>query len=423
MAALAFCAPVAARADPRRSPRGKSRRTRGTPRVAISSEKQTPAGIEISAKTGTNVVEHDPQSSEPEKPKPTHTSTRTLTVSAATLATLAACAPDPAYAREVVVQLPEFQSLDALSDFGNIDPAVLARFTLSNPPAAVAASVAAYVVIPKAAKVLTKYVLIPGVVVAVVFVVAENPSASASAFSSAINEAAAHPTETSVIIITLAALALSPYILLAALVALILSGAQVLPDAVPKKFVPERVRQAGEFVERTQRKVEPGVQKAKGAVTSVKNASSQAAKEKAQKASAAAQKKEAELVASEATHAARLAKREEATRVRAEQAAAAIDGVEERAAALRAKAEKEAAAAAAVAVAAVEVTADGAASTTRCATRETNELRAQCVDEQRAERKNTEARRTAERKEQAERLRADSAKRARELPKLERGVD
>ena len=137
-----------------------------------------------------------------------------------------------------MLQLPEleFPSFDSLAfpDLASVqlDPAACARFTLSNPPAAVAASVAAYVVIPRAAKVLTKYVLIPAVVVAVLAAVAvETPPPPQDPASAAAREAAEHPTETSAVILALAFLALSPYILLAALLALILSGARRSPSA------------------------------------------------------------------------------------------------------------------------------------------------------------------------------------------------
>jgi hypothetical protein len=294
-----------------------------------------------------------------------------------------------------------------LGSLPHVDPLSFARFTLSNPPVAVAASIAAYLVIPKLAKVLTKFVLLPAVVVAVAVAVAENPQTAASAASVAFNSAKDHPKETSAVVVAIAALALSPYILLAALLALILSGAQVLPDVVAQRFVPEPMRQAGASVERLRTAAEPGVAKARGALGAVRSATDAAARERAQKAA----KAEAEAVASETAQAARVAKREEATRGRAEQAASAIDAVQGKAAAV----------AAAAAAAAAEA-ATNAASTARCAARETNEERVQCVDEQRAERKRTEATaerlRTTERRAQADRLLAESVKRAGAIPSL-----
>ena len=119
------------------------------------------------------------------------------------------------------LEVPSFPDLSSLE----LDPAAFARFTLSNPPAAVAASVAAYVVIPRAAKVLTKYVLIPAVVLAVLAAVAEDPAGAAAAASAA--GGGRRPTETSAIGLGAGALALS-HILLAALLAPTLSGA--LPE-------------------------------------------------------------------------------------------------------------------------------------------------------------------------------------------------
>ena len=399
MAALALAAPVVARAGTRGETKRRARRAPGASRLAIRGARQTPARIVSERERDAVARDEADRSIDPASPA---NRTRALALGAATLACLAAA--DPAAAKEFVLQVPEleFPSFDRLEvpsfpDLSSLelDPAAFARFTLSNPPAAVAASVAAYVVIPRAAKVLTKYVLIPAVVLAVLAAVAEDPAGAAAAASAAAREAAAHPTETSAVILALAFLALSPYILLAALLALILSGAQVLPEKLStSKLVPQPVRLANERVKSAQKAAEPGVRAARGAVDGAREA---AAKRKAQ----------AEQAERAAQEAARLRAREEATRRRAEQAASAIE-----------EAEEAARAAAAAAAAAAAETANSAASTTRCASRETAALRAQCVDEQRAARKRADAERTRERKAQADRLRAESARRAGALPSL-----
>ena len=419
MAALALAAPVVARAGTRGETKRRARRAPGASRLAIRGARQTPARIVSERERDAVARDEADRSIDPASPA---NRTRALALGAATLACLAAA--DPAAAKEVVLQVPEleFPSFDRLEvpsfpDLSSLelDPAAFARFTLSNPPAAVAASVAAYVVIPRAAKVLTKYVLIPAVVLAVLAAVAEDPAGAAAAASAAAREAAAHPTETSAVILALAFLALSPYILLAALLALILSGAQVLPEKLStSKLVPQPVRLANERVKSAQKAAEPGVRAARGAVDGAREAAAKrkaqaeqaerAAREAAREAARKAQAEQAERTAQEA---ARLRAREEATRRRAEQAASAIE-----------EAAEAARAAAAAAAAAAAETANSAASTTRCASRETAALRAQCVDEQRAARKRADAERTRERKAQADRLRAESARRAGAIPSL-----
>jgi hypothetical protein len=431
MSAVAFALSVVAGAGPWRAPRGTTRRTHRPPTVAIERKQQpkSPGGVSV-AKVGTAGVARPPvvrpEQEEPRvfKTTPCDTTGRshhrtTLLGATAVCVVAVGSGCDVASAREVVLEFPAFPppgpsfGLD-LGSLPHVDPLSFARFTLSNPPVAVAASIAAYLVIPKLAKVLTKFVLLPAVVVAVAVAVAENPQTAASAASVAFNSAKDHPKETSAVVVAIAALALSPYILLAALLALILSGAQVLPDVVAQRFVPEPMRQAGASVERLRTAAEPGVAKARGALGAVRSATDAAARERAQKAA----KAEAEAVASETAQAARVAKREEATRGRAEQAASAIDAVQGKAAAVAAAA----AAAAESASASAAEAATNAASTARCAARETNEERVQCVDEHRAERKRTEATaerlRTTERRAQADRLLAESVKRAGAIPSL-----
>ena len=404
MPALALVAPVATHAGTRGETKQRARRAHGASRVAIRGARRTPA--RIVSKRERDIVARDEADRSIDAQSPSN-SRRALALGAATLGCLAAA--DPVAAKEVVLQVPEleFPTFDGLSfpDFSKpleLDPAAFARFTLSNPPAAVAASIAAYVVIPRAAKWLTKYVLIPAVVLAVLAAVAEDPAGAAAAASAAAKEAAEHPTETSAVILALACLALSPYILLAALLALILSGAQLLPEKFPgNQLVPEPVRLANERVGRLQRAAEPGVRAARGAVDSARAATSDAAtvveRRKAREDAAERAREEA----------ARLRAREETTRRRAERTAGAIE-----------EAEEVARAAAAAAAAAAAETASGAASTTRCASRETAVERARCVDEQRAARKEVEAARTRERRAQADRLRAESAKRAGAVPSL-----
>ena len=410
MPALALVAPVAARAGTRWGAKRRARRAHGASRVAIRGARRTPARIVSERERDAVARDEADRSVDAESPANPR---RALALGAAVLGCLAAA--DPAAAKEVVLQVPELEfpsfhgvSFPDLSKPLELDPAAFARFTLSNPPAAVAASVAAYVVIPRAAKALTQYVLIPAVALAVTAAVAEDPAGAAAAASAAATQAAEHPTETSAVILALACLALSPYILLAALLALILSGAQLLPEKFPgDQLVPQPVRLANERVGRLQRAAAPAARAARGAVDRGRAATSDAAARRAAQAEAAERAARAEQAERARAEAARLRAREEATRRRAERAAGAIE-----------EAEEAARAAAAAAAAAAAETASGAASTGRCASRETAAERAQCVDEQRAARKQVEAARTRERRAQADRLRVESAKRAGAVPSL-----
>ena len=175
---------------------------------------------------------------------------------------VAAIHPDPALAREVTLELPDF----AIPDFDVPDvpttPLEFLEVVTTNPYAAVAASVAAYLVIPKAAELLVKYLLVPALVLLVAYEASQNPDETIALVASAINQARDHPTVTSGIILAILALVLSPYILVAAGVAVIVSGVQLLPDPL-KPALPAPVREIETQIEQLQRAVDPGVKRAR----------------------------------------------------------------------------------------------------------------------------------------------------------------
>ena len=186
----------------------------------------------------------------------------------ASAAAVAAVHPDPAFAREVTLELPDLP--DGFFGFSSSDfqiptsPVAFLRFLLSNPYAAVFTSVAAYLVIPKAAELLVKYLLAPALILLIAFEASQHPDETISVVASAINQARDHPTVTSGVILALLAVVLSPYILVAAAVGLLVSGVQLLPDQL-KPVLPAPVREVESQIEQLQRAVSPQVKQVRAA--------------------------------------------------------------------------------------------------------------------------------------------------------------
>ena len=237
---LASALPVAARASARRPRLRRVARARAVavPRVgraevpAIVSDISLPTTARPSTTPASSLdaAQHHPPSD------PTLDLGKVALGSAA-LFCLAVAHPDPAFAREVTLDLPDFATIPDI-----LDPADLLGFIATNPYAAVAASVAAYLIIPKAAELLVKYFLIPAIVLAIAAGAAQHPDETVALVANAINQARDHPTVTSGVILAVIAVALSPYILVAALVGLLVSGVQLLPDAL-KPVLPAPVRE------------------------------------------------------------------------------------------------------------------------------------------------------------------------------------
>ena len=198
----------------------------------------------------------------PERPSTLDSPSKVAFGSLALFVLLGAVHPDPALAREVTLDLPDFD----IPDFGVPDiptsPMEFLEVVTTNPYAAVAASVAAYLVIPKAAELLVKYVLVPALLLLVAYEASQNPDETIALVASAINQARDHPTVTSGIILAILCLVLSPYILVAAGAAALVSGVQLLPDQI-KPVLPGPVREIEAQIETLQRAVDPGVKRAR----------------------------------------------------------------------------------------------------------------------------------------------------------------
>ena len=317
---------------------------------------------------------------------------------------VAAIHPDPALAREVTLELPDF----AIPDFDVPDipttPLEFLEVVTTNPYAAVAASVAAYLVIPKAAELLVKYVLVPALVLLVAYEASQNPDETIALVASAINQARDHPTVTSGIILAILALVLSPYILVAAGVAVIVSGVQLLPDPL-KPALPAPVREIETQIEQLQRAVDPGVKRAR--------ALGSQAKARGEKLRQEADAQKARL---EAERDRRLREQAEATAQRIEETRAALVAPVVMAQKTAEEAAKATLERAQDVTEAVAEAGEGAGQTVKCTSYPTPRERSDCVDRQREERRQRERKRTEELREKASRLRANSAERERPVP-------
>ena len=144
----------------------------------------------------------------PERPSTLDSPSKVAFGSLALFVLLGAVHADPALAREVTLDLPDFD----IPDFGVPDiptsPMEFLEVVTTNPYAAVAASVAAYLVIPKAAELLVKYVLVPALLLLVAYEASQNPDETIALVASAINQARDHPTVTSGIILAILCLVL-----------------------------------------------------------------------------------------------------------------------------------------------------------------------------------------------------------------------
>ena len=137
------------------------------------------------------------------------------------------------------------------------------RLVLSNPIAAVAVSVSAYLVIPKASELLVKFVLAPAIVLVVAAAAAQHPAETSAVAAAAIREVRDNPTITSGVILALCVVFLSPYFLVAGFAAIIVSGVNVLPDAL-KPALPRPLRDATNQIAALQRAADPSVKRVQG---------------------------------------------------------------------------------------------------------------------------------------------------------------
>ena len=199
-------------------------------------------------------------------------------------------------------------------------------------------------------------------------------------------------------------LVLSPYILVAAGVGLIVSGVQLLPDQL-KPVLPAPVREIETQIEQLQRAVDPGVKRAR--------ALGSRAKARGEKLRQEADAQKARL---EAERDRRLREQAEAAAQRIEETRAALVAPVVTAQKAAEEAAKETLERAQDVTEAMAEAGEGAGQTVKCTSYPTPQERSSCVDRQREERRQRESKRTEELREKASRLRANSAERERPVP-------
>jgi len=140
-------------------------------------------------------------------------------------------------------------------DFGLLS---LVAYASAHPTIAVCALLALLWVVPLFIDAAWKFVLLPVAVAFAAFVAVSDPSGSVKFVESLVNEISNHPSEILAIVGVFVALALAPYLLGFALVALVVSGVSVMPSSLAPAL-PRELVAASDKLERLQRKVNPRV--------------------------------------------------------------------------------------------------------------------------------------------------------------------
>ncbi|OUS47929.1 hypothetical protein BE221DRAFT_190260 [Ostreococcus tauri] len=118
-----------------------------------------------------------------------------------------------------------------------------ALWWLASHPAFGAAAVLGVVwLVPRAVDAAWKYVVLPGVILLLVVVVVTTPAEALGFFGAAAREVAGHPEEILAVTVVFAVIALGPYLVGGAIVALLISGATILPGVFKPLLPPEVVR-------------------------------------------------------------------------------------------------------------------------------------------------------------------------------------
>lgn len=142
-----------------------------------------------------------------------------------------------------------------VGDFGLLS---LVAYASAHPTIAVCALLAMLWVVPLFIDAAWKFILLPVAVGFAAFVAVSDPSGSVKFVESLVGEIASHPSEILAIVGVFVALALAPYLLGFALVALVVSGVSVMPSSLAPAL-PRELVAASDKLERLQRKVNPRV--------------------------------------------------------------------------------------------------------------------------------------------------------------------
>ena len=146
-----------------------------------------------------------------------------------------------------------YGSIALTDDFGLLS---LVGYATANPTIAVCALLALLWVVPLFIDAAWKFVLLPVAVAFATFVAVSDPSGSVKFVESLVDEIAKHPSEILAFVGLFVALALAPYLLGFALVALVVNGVSVMPSSLAPAL-PRELVAASDKLERLQRKVNP----------------------------------------------------------------------------------------------------------------------------------------------------------------------
>ena len=161
-------------------------------------------------------------------------------------------------ADEIARSVHESYGSIALGDGGDFGLLSLVAYASAHPTIAVCALLALLWVVPLFIDAAWKFVLLPVAVASAAFVAVSDPSGSVKFVESLVDEITRHPSEILAIVGVFVALALAPYLLGFALVALVVSGVSVMPSSLAPAL-PRELVAASDKLERLQRKVYPRV--------------------------------------------------------------------------------------------------------------------------------------------------------------------
>ncbi|KAL3141468.1 hypothetical protein ABBQ32_005031 [Trebouxia sp. C0010 RCD-2024] len=169
------------------------------------------------------------------------------------------------WATSDVSQASDVQSLAALS----VDRGQVISFLVNNPFVTLGVAVALYIIVPRILRVVVKYILLPVSIAGVVYLIITNPSTSVGVASTGFKYITANPAITSIAILGVLALALSPYVLVIGGLVLVFSAAS-LPGPL-KKLLPAPVVEAERQLDFVREKVKGPTAEAASKLNSFKD--------------------------------------------------------------------------------------------------------------------------------------------------------
>jgi hypothetical protein len=122
------------------------------------------------------------------------------------------------------LSLPHFDGLPRLDN-----PFQVLGFLLNHPVAAAAVGGGLAIAVPRLVRLGVRFVVVPAVLLLVLYLAARNPSFVSGAISGTASAVVTHPVATSAVILVGSSLLLSPYILVAGIALVLVTGTKILP--------------------------------------------------------------------------------------------------------------------------------------------------------------------------------------------------